>query len=47
MISYGGLLKEVHRQLNLDDVDHDDLIQLEDEESDMEEKAYSIVAQWN
>ncbi|WP_411830022.1 replication domain protein [Metasolibacillus meyeri] len=37
----------MHKQLNLDVVDHDDLIQVEDEESDMEEKAYSIVAQWN
>lgn len=47
MISYGGLLKEVHKQLNLDDVEDGDLIRVDDEDSDVEEKAYSIVAQWN
>lgn len=47
MISYGGLLKEIHKQLNLDDVEDGDLIRVDDEDSDVEEKAYSIVAQWN
>lgn len=47
MISYGGLLKVVHKQLNLDDVDEGDLIRVDDEDSDVEEKAYSIVAFWN
>jgi len=41
------LLKEVHKQLNLDDVEDGDLIRVDDEDSDVEEKAYSIVAQWN
>lgn len=46
-IAYGGLLKKVHKQLNLDDVEEGDLIRVDDEDSDIEEKAYSIVARWN
>lgn len=47
MIAYGGLLKKVHKQLNLDEVEDGDLVRVDDEDSDEEEKAYSIVAQWN
>lgn len=47
MIAYGGLLKEMHKKLNLDDVEDGDLVRVDDEDSDIEEKAYSIVAQWN
>lgn len=47
MISYGGLLKEVHKQLNLDDVEDGDLVRVDDENLEVEEKAYSIVATWN
>lgn len=46
MVAYGGLLKEIHKQLNLDDVEEGDLVQLDDE-SEEDEKAYSVVAQWN
>lgn len=49
MISYGGLLKEKHRILNLDDVEDGDLINTSDEEkiSETEAEANSIVAIWN
>lgn len=47
MIAYGGLLKIVHKQLNLDDIEEGDLIRVDNEDLDEEEKAYSIVAQWN
>ncbi len=47
MVSYGGLLKEIHKQLNLDDIEVGDLIRVDDEDSDVEEKVYSIVIQWN
>ena len=32
LISYGGLLKEVHKKLNLDDAENGDLIHANDEE---------------
>lgn len=47
LLSYGGLLKEIHKELNLDDVEDGDLIHTDDEESKTSEDAYSIVAIWN
>ena len=49
MIAYGGLFKEKHKILNLDDVEDGDLINTSDEEkvSESEEEANSIIAIWN
>jgi len=46
MVAYGGLLKEIHKELNLDDVEEGDLVRVDDESVE-DEKAYSVVAQWN
>lgn len=46
-ISYGGLLKEIHKQLNLDNVEDGNLVNTGDEENEKDEKAYSVVAIWN
>lgn len=46
-ISYGGLLKELHKELNLDNVEDGDLVKTGDEEDDIGDEAYSVVAQWN
>ncbi len=43
MLSYGGLLKQKHKILNLDDDEDGNLINTSDEE----EKAHSITAIWN
>jgi len=49
MLSYGGLLKQKHKILNLDDAEEGNLINTSDEEktTDEEEKAHSITAIWN
>lgn len=47
LISYGGLLKEIHKELNLDDVEDGDLVHTDDREDEVNENAYSIVAHWN
>ena len=49
MLSYGGLLKQKHKILNLDDAEKGNLINTSDEEktTDEEEKAHSITAIWN
>ena len=49
MISYGGLLKEKHKILNLDDAEDGDLINTSEEEgiSETEAEANSIIAIWN
>ncbi|CAC6728847.1 putative replication initiation protein Rep domain protein [Staphylococcus aureus] len=49
MLSYGGLLKEKHKILNLDDAEDGNLINTSDEDkiTDEEAKAHSITAIWN
>lgn len=49
MLSYGGLLKQKHKFLNLDDAEDGNLINTSDEDktTDEEEKAHSITAIWN
>ncbi|POA08058.1 protein rep (plasmid) [Staphylococcus carnosus] len=46
MLSYGGLLKQKHKILNLDDAEDGNLINTNDEDktTDEEEKAHSITA---
>ncbi|WP_298472936.1 hypothetical protein [uncultured Psychrobacillus sp.] len=39
--------KIVHKELNLDDVEENDLNQIDAENDDESEKAYSIIALWN
>lgn len=46
LIAYGGLLKEIHAELHLDNVEDGDLIHVNDEEKPSED-AYSIIALWN
>lgn len=48
MLSYGGLLKQKHKILNLDDAEDGNLINTSDEDKTTEEeKAHSITAIWN
>lgn len=47
LISYGGLLKEVHKELNLDNVEDGDLVHVDGEDEKANDEAYSIVAYWN
>lgn len=46
LLSYGGLLKEIHKELNLDDTEDGDLVHTDDEEKS-DEDGYSIFAIWN
>lgn len=46
LISYGGLLKKIHAELNLDDAEDGDLIHTDDDEK-ADEDGYSIIAMWN
>src|SRR5699024_3888289 len=47
LISYGGLLKEINKKLNLDDAEEVDLIHADDEQEKEDEVGFSIVAMWN
>lgn len=47
LISYGGLLKEIHKELNLSDAEDGDLVHVDDDKKESLEDAFSIVAMWN
>src|SRR5699024_3907413 len=49
ILSYGGLLQQKHKILNLDDAEDGNLINTSDEDktTDEEEKAHSITAIWH
>src|SRR5699024_8448897 len=47
LISYGGLLKELHKKLNLDDAEDGDLIHADEEKTKEDEESFSIIAMWN
>src|SRR5690625_2775397 len=46
LISYSGTLKEIHKELNLDDAEDIDLIHTDDDEK-AEEDGFSIIAMCN
>src|SRR5699024_6651183 len=46
LISYGGLLKEIDKKLNLDDTEDADLIHTDVHEK-ADEDGFSIIAMWN
>ncbi|VWX38609.1 protein rep [Exiguobacterium oxidotolerans] len=46
-IAYGGLLKELHKELNLDNPEDGDLVKTGDDEQEISEEAYRVVAYWN
>lgn len=48
LISYGGLLKEIHKELNLDDAEDGDLVKVNDENDDeKEDEGFTVTAMWN
>ena len=47
LISYGGLLKKIHKEINLDDAEDGDLIHADEEETEADKESYSLIAMWN
>lgn len=47
MVSYGGRMKAIHKELNLDDVEKGDLVNVGEDEGEVEEKAFNVFALWN
>ena len=47
LISYGGLLKEIHAELNLDDAENGDLIHVNDEQDEIANGAVDVMAFWH
>ena len=46
-ISYGGLLKEIRKQLQLEDVENGDLINIDSDDRQVEQVVREIVAKWD
>ena len=48
LISYGGLLKEIHKELHLDSAEDGDLVKVNNENDDeKEEEGFTVTAMWN
>lgn len=48
LISYGGLLKKIHKELNLDSAEDGDLVKINDENNDeKEDEGFTVTAMWN
>ncbi|ONK22637.1 hypothetical protein BLX87_14755 [Bacillus sp. VT-16-64] len=47
LISYGGLLKKVHKELNLSDAEDGDLIHIDDESDEVANGAVDVMAYWH
>lgn len=48
LISYGGILKEIHKELNLDNAEDGDLIQVgEEDPDDIANAAFEVMAYWH
>lgn len=46
-ISYGGLLKEIRKQLQLEDVENGDLINTDSDDQKVDQVVREIVAKWD
>lgn len=47
LISYGGILKEIHKELNLSDAEDGDLIHIDDEADEIANGATDVMAYWH
>ena len=47
MVSYGGRMKVIHKELNLSDVENGDLVKVDESNEETEEKASSVFAWWH
>lgn len=47
LISYGGILKEIHKELNLSDVEDGDLIHIDDEVEEIANGTTDVMAYWH
>lgn len=47
LISYGGLLKEIHKELNLEDAENGDLIHIDEDSDEVANGAVDVMAYWH
>ncbi|MED1199585.1 protein rep [Bacillus paralicheniformis] len=47
LIGYGGILKEIHKELNLGDSEDGDLVKIEEEDDEVANEAFEVMAYWH
>ncbi|OUZ11635.1 protein rep [Bacillus pumilus] len=47
LIGYGGILKEIHKELNLTDAEDGDLIRIEEDEDEVANETFEVMARWH
>lgn len=46
-ICYGGILKEIHKELNLTDADDGDLVRIEEDDDEVANETFEVMARWH
>ncbi|MED4631259.1 protein rep, partial [Bacillus pumilus] len=47
LIGYGGILKDIHKELNLTDAEDGDLIRIEEDEDEVANETFEVMAHWH
>ncbi|APP17974.1 protein rep (plasmid) [Bacillus altitudinis] len=47
LIGYGGILKEIHQELNLTDPEDGDLIRIEEDDDEVANETFEVMAHWH
>ena len=47
LIGYGGILKEIHQELNLTDAEDGDLIRIEEDDDEVANETFEVMAHWH
>ncbi|MEC3813984.1 protein rep [Bacillus altitudinis] len=47
LIGYGGILKEIHKGLNLTDAEDGDLVRIEEDDDDVANETFEVMAHWH
>ncbi|SNS79778.1 protein rep [Bacillus altitudinis] len=47
LIGYGGILKEIHKELNLTDAEDGDLVRIEDDDDEVANETFEVMARWH
>lgn len=47
LIGYGGILKEIHKELNLSDAEDGDLVRIEEDDDEVANETFEVMARWH
>ncbi|HCL0577127.1 TPA: protein rep [Salmonella enterica subsp. enterica serovar Typhi] len=47
LIGYGGILKEIHKELNLTDSEDGDLVRIEEDDDEVANETFEVMARWH